>query len=139
MPNKLILLPLIVQVLLTMALYVALAVAKAKSLKDGTVDLSRRALYEDAWPKNVQQINNSIKNQFQLPVLFYVLIIVLYEIGQVHAWIQALAWLFVASRAIHAKIHTGSNVVPARRAVFTFGCVVLAVLIGIAGWVIVTA
>jgi hypothetical protein len=139
MPTKLIFLPLIAQLLLTLVLYVALAVAKAKSLKDGTVDLNRRALYEDAWPQSVQKINNSIKNQFQLPVLFYVVVMMLYELGQAHILVQAISWLFVASRVAHALIHTGSNYVPARRAVFTFGSVVLVVLIGIASWGIATS
>lgn len=129
-PNQYIFLPLLLQVLLTVGVYVALAVAKARASKAGLVDAGRRALHADAWPENVQKINNNIRNQFEVPVLFYVLVIVLYQLGAAGMTAQVLAWLFVASRVVHAFVHTGANVVPVRRSVFLFGClVVLAMLV----------
>lgn len=130
LPNQVIFLPLLVQVLLVIGLYVALAVSKARASRKGLVDIERRALHADAWPENVQAINNSIRNQFEVPVLFYILVVVLYQLGAAGAVAQVLAWLFVASRLVHAGIHTGSNHVPTRRSVFMFGClVVLAMLV----------
>ncbi|MBL0162569.1 MAG: MAPEG family protein [Xanthomonadales bacterium] len=128
--SETIFLPLLLQVLLTITVYVALAVAKARASKQGLVDLERRALHADAWPENVQKINNNLRNQFELPVLFYILIVVLYQLGAVDVVAQALAWLFVASRVAHVCIHTGANIVPVRRGVFMFGCmVILAMLV----------
>ena len=128
-PSTLIFLPVLAQVLLTIVVYFGLAAAKARALKEGSVDLERRALRDDAWPEDVQKINNNIRNQFEVPVLFYVLVVVLYQLNATGVLPQGLAWLFVASRVVHAWIHTGSNYVPARRAVFTFGVfVVLAML-----------
>jgi hypothetical protein len=121
-----ILLPLLAQVFLTLALYAVLAVAKRRAMQAGLVDLERRALHDDAWPESVIKVSNNIRNQFQLPVLFYVLVIVLWQLGKAGPLAQALAWLFVASRVVHAWVHTGSNVVALRRGVFTFGWVVLA-------------
>ncbi|MGB0132977.1 MAPEG family protein [Dokdonella sp.] len=130
MPNQLIFLPIMVQVLLTVGLYVALAVAKARAAREGLVDVERRALHADAWPESVQKINNNIRNQFEVPVLFYVLVVVLYQLGAAGLAAQVLAWLFVASRLVHAFIHTGANVVPVRRKAFMFGClVVIAMLV----------
>ena len=117
MPKDMLLLPVLVQVLLTIFLYVALAVAKSRAVKAGLVDLERRALHDDAWPESVMKINNNIRNQFEVPVLFYVI---------------ALAWLFVASRVVHAWIHTHSNYVPARRRVFTVGVVVVLAMAAVA-------
>jgi hypothetical protein len=129
-PNTYIFLPLLLQVLLTVAVYLALSVAKSRAVEQGLVDPQRRALHEDAWPESVQKINNNIRNQFEVPVLFYVLVITLYLLDAAGVLAQALAWLFVGSRMLHAYIHTGENYVPARRAVFMFGCVVvLAMLI----------
>ncbi len=123
-------LPLLLQVLLTFGLYIALAVTKARASRLGLVDLERRALDADAWPENVQKINNNNRNQFEVPVLFYILVVVLYQLGAAGLLAQALAWLFVASRLVHAYIHTGSNIVPVRRGIFMFGClVVLALLV----------
>ncbi|MFA6444542.1 MAG: MAPEG family protein, partial [Sterolibacterium sp.] len=100
------------------------------------VDTARRALHDDAWPESVMKINNNIRNQFELPILFYVLTIVLWQLKETGALAQSLAWLFVASRCVHAYIHTGSNYVPARRKVFMFGCVVVMAMAGMAAWVV---
>lgn len=132
MRNNMILLPALLQVLLTIAIYGALAVAKTRAVKRGLVDMSRRALHDDAWPESVMKINNNIRNQFEVPVLFYVLTIMLWQLNQTGVLAQSLAWLFVASRIVHACIHTGSNFVPARRRVFMFGCVVVLAMAGIA-------
>jgi hypothetical protein len=131
-----ILLPALAQVLLTVVLYGVLAVAKAKAVKGGLVDADRRALHSDAWPESVVKINNNIRNQFEIPVLFYVLTILLWQLNKTGVLEQSLAWLFVTSRFVHAFIHTGSNYVPARRNVFMFGCVVVLAMAGVAVWAV---
>ncbi len=131
MRDSSILLPLLVQVLLTLLLYAALAVAKARAVKAGQVDSDRRALHDDAWPESVMKINNNIRNQFQLPVLFYVLVVVLWQLGESGVLVQTLAWLFVGSRIVHAWVHTHSNYVPVRRRVFTFGWLLLVVMLAV--------
>ena len=136
MPNNMILLPVLAQVLLTIIVYGTLVLAKAKAMKGGLVDLDRRALHDDAWPENVMKINNNIRNQFEVPVLFYVLTILLWQLNQTGVLAQSLAWLFVASRLVHAYIHTGSNYGPLRRNVFMFGCVVVLAMAGVAVWAV---
>ena len=126
--SALIFLPVVVQVLLTMGVFVTLAVAKGRALKSGEVDETRRAVYEDAWPEDVIRINNNIRNQFQLPVLFYVLVIVLWLLDAAGAFVQLVAWLFVLSRAVHVYIHLSSNYVPYRRKAFMFGAVMIVVM-----------
>ena len=121
-------LPVLAQVGLTIAVYIALAVAKSRAVTAGTVDRARAALHDDAWPESVLRINNNIRNQFEVPVLFYVVCFVLVAVNATGALVQVLAWLFVASRAVHAWIHTRSNYVPARRRVFMAGVVILVVL-----------
>lgn len=125
MSEKLIFLPVLVQIALTFWLYIALTRAKSRAQAAGQVDEARRALHDDAWPEPVQQINNCIRNQFELPVLFYALVMVLWSLDTAGALAQLLAWLFVASRLVHAWIHIGSNYVPARRRAFTVGALAL--------------
>jgi hypothetical protein len=126
-----------VQVLLTMVVYVLLNVAKAKALRRGDVDLARRALHDDAWPESVGKINNNIRNQFEVPVLFYVLSFALLALNAVTTAAIVAAWLFVASRVVHAWIHIGSNHVPTRRRAFVFGCLMVVALAFMAAFALV--
>ena len=117
--------PVIVQVLLTLLIYVRLIKVKVLAMRAGLVNMDRRALHEDAWPESVLQINNNIRNQFELPVLFYVICVVLWQLDAVTALALAAAAAFVLSRIAHAMIHLGSNYVPNRRRAFTVGWWVL--------------
>ncbi|WDE11583.1 MAPEG family protein [Thalassomonas haliotis] len=128
MQNNLIFLPVLVNIAIVFVLYIRLAKTKAKAIQQGQVDQARRALHDDAWPDNVRKINNCIRNQFELPVLFYVLVFILWAMEFTNLYVQLIAWAFVFSRIGHAMIHTGSNYVPHRKKVFTFGCILLILL-----------
>ncbi|MEH6556974.1 MAG: MAPEG family protein [Oceanicoccus sp.] len=125
MDNNYIFIPVIIQVALTLCLYIYLGIAKTRAVKLGEVDESRRALHNDAWPDSVLKINNCIRNQFEAPLLFYVLIGILWSIGGTNIYVHLAAWIFVLSRIGHALIHTGSNYVPLRRKLFMAGCYIL--------------
>ena len=132
MENTLIFLPVLAQVFLVILLYLKLGKVKKLESAAGNVNEERRSLYEDAWPESVLKINNCIKNQFEVPVLFYVLVLVIWSVSAVNLITHIIAWLFVISRYVHAYIHTGSNYVPRRRAAFTLGCLAVIVLLVIA-------
>jgi hypothetical protein len=135
MNEKMIFLPVVLQVLLTLYAYVLLAIEKSRAAKAGLVNEARRSLHDDAWPESVMKVNNNIRNQFELPVLFYVLVVIVWATGSAHAPAQVIAWLFALSRVAHLFVHTGSNYVPVRRGIFTFGFLMVTVLavIAIAG------
>jgi hypothetical protein len=126
--NSLIFLPVVIQIALTLLLYIYLAVTKSRAAKLGQVNEERRALHDDAWPDNVLQINNCIRNQFEVPVLFYVLVVVSWLTGSINVYVHLLAWVFVLTRILHASVHVGSNFVPLRRGIFTAGCVLLMIM-----------
>lgn len=132
--DSVILSAIIAQALLTLAVYVALAVAKSRARGRGEVDAARSALHGDAWPDSVVKINNNIRNQFELPVLFYVACFVIMATNGAGAPAQVLAWLFVATRALHAFVHTTTNVVPVRRALFQAGFLVVLAMFLLALW-----
>ena len=121
MSKDLIFLPVLIQVLLTIKQYILLLIAKKKAVAAGEVDLERRGLYDDAWPVSVIKINNSIRSQYEIPVLFYVLVGILWALDAIGPIAHALAWVFVLSRFAHAYIHTGSNFVPHRLRFFSLG------------------
>ncbi len=126
--------PVIIQVLLTLLIYVRLIKVKIRELRAGLVNRDRLSLHEDAWPESVLQINNNIRNQFELPVLFYVLCLVLWLMNAVNALALAAATAFAISRVVHALIHLGSNYVPNRRRAFTVGWWVLALMSVLVLW-----
>lgn len=132
MENTLIFLPVLVQVFLVILLYLKLGKVKKLESAAGNVNEERRSLYEDAWPESVLKINNCIKNQFKVPVLFYVLVLVIWSVSAVNLITHIIAWLFVISRYVHAYIHTGSNYVRRRRAAFIAGCLAVIALLVIA-------
>ncbi len=125
MEPKLIFWPVLAQVALTIFMFIRIAIVKAKSLEAGDVDLSRRALHPDAWPDYVLQVTNNVRNQFEMPVLFYVIALGLWALGEVNVATLALAWIYVASRLAHAYIHTGSNIVKYRLMMFKLSTVAL--------------
>jgi len=125
MENNLIFAPIALQVALTLWLYIALAMAKSRATQRGEVNEERRGLHDDAWPDSVIKINNNIRNQFEIPVLFYVLIGALWSIDAINLYVHIAAWAFVVSRVVHSAVHTGSNYVPLRRRVFMLGSFVL--------------
>lgn len=125
MARNLIFFPLLAQIALTVAVYFWLGVVKARATQRGEVDALRRALHRDAWPDHVIQVSNNIDNQFETPVLYYALLLVLWAIPAVDIYALLLAWGYVATRIVHVYVHLGSNYVPLRRRVFSIGVVCL--------------
>ena len=118
MNQELILWPILAQVILTLGLFIRLGQVKDQARAANEVDLGVTALDNDAWPDYVRQVANCMRNQFQVPVLFYVLLFMLFVLDAVETVAIVLAWLFIASRLVHAFIHTGTNHVPHRTRVF---------------------
>jgi hypothetical protein len=126
--------PILVMVLLTLLIYVRLIKVKIREMRAGRVDMERRALHEEAWGDAVLQINNNIRNQFELPVLFYVVCGALWALEGVGIVALVAAWLFVLSRIVHAWIHLTSNRIKFRRQSFTVGWWVLVFMVLLAIW-----
>ena len=73
-----VLLPLFVEVILTFVIWSWMAVLRARDFESGAVRPDNVALREPNWPKRTMQLGNAFSNQFELPVLFYVLTILEY-------------------------------------------------------------
>ncbi|MFC4723734.1 MAPEG family protein [Glycocaulis abyssi] len=68
----------------------------------------------------------NLRNQFEAPVLFYPLVLVLWATQSVTFAAVCLAWLFVAGRVLHTGVQTLTGNVPLRGAVFTINFLALA-------------
>ena len=129
MSDKLIFLPILVQIALVLYLYYLLLQRKLVAIRTKDFDKERIKLHDDGWPEPVEKVNKNITNQFQIPILFFVLIGILWMLGSITIFDHIVAWLFVISRLVHSYIHTGANTQPLRRNVFTAGYFMVALLL----------
>lgn len=120
--------PVMAQVLLTFILMFWMGQVRIKALRRRTVRLGDIALSGEAWPDYVKKISNNMHNQFETPILFYVLCGAATYVGATGIGMTVLAWAYVASRLVHTAIHTTTNRVRHRFIPFTVGFVVLIVM-----------
>lgn len=139
MNSTYILWPVLAQVLLTLMMFTVLGVRKAKAVKAGAIDREQTALNNRAWTQDVVKVSNNIANQFEFPVLFYILCLMLYMTNTVDLTAIALAWAFTLSRYAHAYVHIGSNTVPLRLRLFLVGCLVLIAMFLLVAWKLTTS
>ena len=123
-----ILLPLFVEVILTFALLFALAPLRARDFRSGIARYDNVALREPNWSKPALQVAYSFSNQFELPVLFYVLTILAYITHHAGVVFVALAWVFAIFRLLHAYVHVTSNRLNLRGPLYGVSGVVLAIM-----------
>ncbi|MFZ1103742.1 MAG: MAPEG family protein [Hyphomicrobiaceae bacterium] len=121
-----ILYPVFVQVLLTVVIYFLLLAARARAISaDGKRGSGDIAMGRYAWPEDAEKRAHSQRNQFELPVLFYAVSAFALVVGGVDLTMLALAWVFVASRILHATIHIGPNKVRWRGPAFVLGFLIV--------------
>ena len=123
-----VLLPLFVQVVLTFVVGFWLAGLRAPAVRRGEIKPRDIALREPNWPKHTLQVGHSYQNQFEIPVLFYVLTILAIVTKQADLMFVVLSWVFVLSRVAHAYVHVTDNHLARRGAFFGIGALVLAIM-----------
>ena len=125
-----ILYPVFVQVLLTFAVLVSMALARGRAIK--TMDRQRGnpdlAMGRIVWPDDAAKRAANFRNQLELPVLFYVVVAFALITKGADTLMIVLAWLFVLTRVVHAAIHVGPNKVRWRTPAFALGCLVLMIM-----------
>lgn len=132
MASQLIFVPVLTHILMVVMLYLLLLIKKKKALKSHKIDLKATALNCKAWPDDVFKVSNNLDNQFEAPVMFYAVCVILFCLKAVSPPAVILAWTFALSRFVHAYVHTTSNYVPVRMKVFSLGIVSLVGLVGLA-------
>ena len=126
-----ILYPVFAQIILTFLLLVAMGWARRKAMLTQDVRFGDIAIDPARWPEDARKVANCYSNQFELPVIFYVLCLIALMTGKADFLMVVLAWAFVVSRVVHALLHTGSNIVPRRSAAFAVGMLILMIMTGI--------
>lgn len=127
MSVAMILLPLFVEVGLTFLLLFRLGALRVGAVNRGETG-DDIAVDGSAYPLPCRKSANAFANQFELPVLFYVLTLLALATRKADFVFVVLAWVFVLSRIAHAYVHTTSNTLRTRFGVFAVGAVVLLVM-----------
>jgi hypothetical protein len=98
-------------------LYAWLTVERTRAVRRGEVDYSSFEFNREE-PAAVARIRLNLANQFELPVIFYALALLLIALGKVTVVDVVAAWVFVAGRIIHTLVQTLTNNVPLRGQIF---------------------
>src|SRR5438046_9886873 len=101
---------------------------RTRAFRIGEVKAQEIALREPNWPPRIAQVSNAYHNQLELPVLFYVLTILAWVTRHADLLFVVLAWIFVASRLVHAYIHVTDNDVNRRAPALGLGAFVLTIM-----------
>lgn len=114
--------PLLIQVALTCLVWfrmyqVRLREIQRKRIEPGELATrrQRRQLLEDT------AAADNFSNQFEMPVLFYIAILLALTLMLQDPLLVILSWMFVATRVVHAAIHVSYNNVMHRFLVYVAG------------------
>ena len=77
------------------------------------------------WPTRAQQVSNTYANQFELPMLFFLLVAFALITRKADILFVVMSWMFVVTRIFHAGIYVTSNRIQHRFTVFLIGAIIL--------------
>ena len=127
MSKTLILYPFISMILLTLFLYVQNYLVNRKAIKNGIVKFSYLKDYIGDVPSYITISRQTLKNQFELPIFFYLLILMALIFDKVALVDLILSWVFVISRYIHCYIRLGYHNIIHRAYIFEIGMLTLVI------------
>ena len=118
-----VLLPVFVLVGLTFALL--LGMVATRGYAKGGQPVPRDAAGKANWTGRAAQYGDCFNNQFQVPLLFYILIALALPLRHADLVIVLLSWVFVVTRFAHAGIFVSSNNIRQRGMAWFAGVLVL--------------
>jgi hypothetical protein len=131
MDTKLIFLPAVAMVALTFAVWCRMYVTRIGQMKRERIHPQAVATSAQAAARLTDSCAaDNFRNLFELPVLFYVALVVAALTQQVNVATIGLAWLFVLLRVVHSAIHCTYNKVMHRFYAYVAGGVALWLLWG---------
>ena len=125
MSVQMVLLPVFVLVALTFAVFFGMAGNRMKAMSSGQAKPNDILAGTVKWPSRAAQFGDCFRNQFEVPVLFYVLIAIGLPLRRIDLVLVLLSWVFVITRYAHAGIFVTSNGLQPRAMAFFSGTLVL--------------
>jgi hypothetical protein len=121
-----ILYPLFAMFFLVAAVLARMAKLRVGAVGSGEVSVKYYRAYQGAEePEHLRIVTRHFINLFEVPVLFYVVVILTYITHQVSYWMIGCAWAYVATRYLHSYVHLTTNDVLLRFRVFIVSGIVL--------------
>ena len=127
-PN-LILYPVFAMVLLVAIVLLRMRKMRFAAVRHGEVSVEYyRAFQEGEEPEPLRVVSRHFVNLFEMPVLFYVVVIFIHISHQVSYWLIGCAWTYVLFRYAHSYVHLTSNDVRIRVTLYFASAFVLSVM-----------
>ncbi|NJN56340.1 MAG: hypothetical protein HC879_02010 [Leptolyngbyaceae cyanobacterium SL_5_9] len=117
MPQDAIFSPFFATVFLTLGIWVYMYIRRIRfitSLKTSFQTLAVPGRLAQISPPGVSNPSDNLKNLFEIPVLFYALVLYLFITKQVDIIYVNAAWIFVIFRVMHSVVHCTFNLVMLR-------------------------
>jgi len=122
-PN-LMLWPIVIYALVTLALYAPMSRARMRTVRDGKVKAGVYKLNIDE-PEESRQFSNAIRNQNEIGLPYYAGVLAAYASNNPSYLLATLAWAFLVFKLMHLYVHVTSNSLRLRRPAFSAAFLVL--------------
>ncbi|WP_417446022.1 MAPEG family protein [Kangiella sp.] len=113
MTHQLILYPMVAHIAWVAFLYVFLTIVRAPAVWG--VGKSKR----ETWATVEPRVSANLSNQFEWPLFFHIICVLLIVLGNTDPIQVWLAWIFVVGRLIHSEVQILTNNIRLRGLVFT--------------------
>jgi hypothetical protein len=115
--------PFFATVFLTLLVWVYMYIRRINFITSNKIrpqDLAVPGTVAPIWPPNVSNPSDNLKNLFEIPVLFYALVLYLFITKQVDTAYVTAAWIFVVFRVLHSAVHCTFNFIMLRFYLYLF-------------------
>jgi len=108
--------PFVATMILTMAVWAYMYGRRLTFIFSNGLDAKQMTPLELARlsPPQVSNPSDNLKNLFELPTVFYAVVVYLYVTNQVDTAYVGAAWVFFLFRAMHSAVHCTFNFIPLR-------------------------
>jgi hypothetical protein len=119
--------PFVATMILTMAVWAYMYGRRLPFIFSNGLDAKQMTPLELARlsPPQVSNPSDNLKNLFELPTVFYAVVIYLYVTNQVDTAHLGAAWVFFLFRAMHSAVHCTFNFIPLRFVLYVISAGVL--------------
>jgi hypothetical protein len=108
--------PFLAMMLLTLVVWIYMYVRRLSFIFSKRLDPKQMTPSELArlTPSQVSTPSDNLKNLFEMPTVFYAVVLHIYVTNKVDAVYVAAAWTFFLFRALHSVVHCTFNFIPLR-------------------------
>jgi hypothetical protein len=109
--------PFFATILLTLIVWVYMYIRRIRFITSSQIspkDLAVPGALARLSPPSVSNPSDNLQNLFEIPIIFYALVLYLFVTQQVDAVYVNMAWIFVLFRILHSAVHCTFNLVMLR-------------------------